>query len=363
MHVVRQGKRQFPRGYDWASQWRLHAKSLDLELALKTRGAISLIMPEELSVDIQCALQQAIVDVNGAAQSSRKKHKKKRSREVDDTDGQPDEHVKPKKKKKTRDVVESVETSLPVADTSDVSPTLDMVVEKRSKRKKKDKGKGRPAAEPSAIPQAQSIPQANQAGDEDLGTSAAFLSAVVAAASATSHIQDNGPPGYPPQPITPYPPYAEHLVQYPPPPGYPYPHHPQPPPYGPPGMYPDLHGILPDLNLASSEELLRTLQDMDISKLATVLKTLGEAGVPTPSNAPLSIPPSFVPPPAPPGPPPVNQVSAKSVAILGRYPKQAKECGQSTRALPPPRSYCAGSSARGRQSRPRAHASQCVDEC
>lgn len=101
-------------------------------------------------------------------------------------------------------------------------------------------------------------------------------------------------------------------------------------------MYPDLHGILPDLNLASSEELLRTLQDMDITKLATVLKTLGEAGIPTSSNAPRNIQPSFVPPPAPPGPPPVNQVSVKSVAILGRHPKQAKESGQSTRRLPPP---------------------------
>lgn len=323
---------------------RLRANSPDLQLALKTRGAVTQIMTDSLSANIQHTFQLTVVDANDAAQDPKKKYKKKRSRESD-ADGLPeDEQVKPKKKKKNRDAEAPPGVPHLVAQVEAIqsAPIAESAPEKPRKKKRKDKGK-EPAAARHPVPELGVQPSPQQQGplvaDEVLGTSSAdFLSAVVAAASATSHIHDSVPPPYSPQPMPPYPPYPEHMVQYsPPPPGYPYPHPPPPsPPFGPPGMYPDLNNILPDLNLASSEELLRTLQDMDIAKLATVLKTLGDAGAPTPSNPPLSIPPSFIPPPAPPGPPPVNQVSAKSVAILGRHPKQAKASGTSTRNLPPP---------------------------
>lgn len=325
----------------------LRANLLDVQLALKTREATFQIMTEDLSTDIQRALQQAVGDVNDAAQAPKKKSRKRRTKDVESGAQPEDEQVKPRKKKKTRDVAVSEEApapSLPEPSLDVAESAIEPALEK-PKKKKKDKGKGRAEPEPESVvaplPPIQQEQSQGSAGDDDLATSTAdFLSAVVAAASATSHLHDNVPPTFPPQPIPPYPPYAEHLVQYPPPPpeyafSHPHPPHPQPP-FGPPGMFPELHGILPDLNLASSEELLRTLQDMDINKLATVLKTLSEAGVQPPSSGPLHIPPSFVPPPAPPGPPPVNQVSAKSVAILGRHPKQAKESGQSTRSLPPP---------------------------
>lgn len=321
----------------------LRANSLDIQLALKTREATFQIMTEDLSADIQRALQQAVGDVNDAAQVPKKKSRKRRNKDVEPSAQPEDEQVKPRKKKKTRDVAVLEEAPAPPVET--VEPAIDPALEKPPKKKKKDKGKGRAEPEPESVvapvPTTQQEQSPVTTSTDDLATSTAdFLSAVVAAASATSHLHDNVPPTFPPQPIPPYPPYPEHLVQYPPPPPeyvFPHPHPPHPQaPFGLPGMFPELHGILPDLNLASSEELLRTLQDMDINKLATVLKTLSEAGVQPPSNGPLHIPPSFVPPPAPPGPPPVNQVSAKSVAILGRHPKQAKESGQSTRSLPPP---------------------------
>ena len=291
-------------------------------------------MAEVLSDDVQ---PRDLIVPNDNAKPAKTKHKK-RSREAEPEGHLADEQVKPKKKKKSRDVAESVAVPQMHApgNVAETAPVLDEVVEKRAKKKKKkDKGKER-AAPPEQAAEGSSTGQLRTPAAEDSleATSADFISAVVAAASATSHLQEPVPPGYPPQPIPPYPPYHDHLAQYPPT-EYPYP--PLPPPYGPPGMYPDLHTILPDLNLASSEELLRTLQDMDKTMLASVLKTLSEAGVPAGANGPLNIQPSFVPPPAPPGPPPVNQVSAKSVAILGRDPKQAKEFGTSTRTLPPPR--------------------------
>jgi hypothetical protein len=297
-------------------------------------------MTEELSDDIQRALQQAVGDVDDAVQGQKKKKKskKKRPRNVDIEAQAEDEQVKPRKKNKTREVATSEDASPPAAIAlTGIAPAIDPVLEKRSKKKRdKSKDKERVQAEPvPAVAPVQPTQQQHQSasGEDDLAASSAdFLSAVVAAASATSHLQDGVPPAFPS-----YPPYPDHLVQYlPPSADYAFSHPPPPSPFGPPGMFPDLHGILPDWNPASSEELLRTLQDMDISKLATVLKTLSDAGVPTPSNGPPNILPSFVPPPAPPGPPPVNQVSAKSVAILGRHPKQAKESGQSTRSLPPP---------------------------
>ncbi|KAI0701188.1 hypothetical protein BC835DRAFT_1265131 [Cytidiella melzeri] len=87
--------------------------------------------------------------------------------------------------------------------------------------------------------------------------------------------------------------------------------------------------------MLSSDYLLQTLQNLDITQIASVLKTLGENGssLVLPS---LNYAPSFVSGPQPPGPPPVKQTSAKSVSILGRHPKQVKASGQSTRSLPPP---------------------------
>ncbi|KAH9899527.1 hypothetical protein C8Q73DRAFT_637876 [Cubamyces lactineus] len=90
-------------------------------------------------------------------------------------------------------------------------------------------------------------------------------------------------------------------------------------------MFPDPATLLPDLNFASSEDLLRSLQEFDISKVVTVLKTLGEAAAA--ANLQLNVPPLFVPGPQPPPPPPVQQQPVRSEAILGRPQKQKKSRG------------------------------------
>lgn len=290
-------------------------------------------MAGDLSDDVQRALQQAIVDVNAIAPSTRKRKKQIKDAEGDEARG---ELVRLGKKKKTRvgEVAVKVVRPNASAEPTGAPESGDSVGDAKTKKKRKDKGKQR-AVEP-ATPAAQvELQQVPPVLDEDLAAASAdFLSAVVAAASATSHIQDPNPPEFP-TPVSPFPPYAEHVVQYPPsdfafPP-------PPPPSFGLQGMFPDLHGLLPDLNLASGDELLRTLQDMDFTKLASVLKALGDAGLPNLSGqTPLMLPAPFPSTSNPPGPPPVNQVSAKSVAILGRDPKQMKESGQSTRELPPP---------------------------
>lgn len=303
-----------------------------LQLALKIREANSLIMAGDLSDDIQRALQHAIVDASDVVPPTRQRKKKQaRDAEGDWTQG---ELLKPKKKRKTRAGEDAEKEAQPNAsDEPDGAPESGSLArEAKTKKKRKDKGKQRAVEVSATQVEPQQVPPVL---DEDLAAASAdFLSAVVAAASATSHIQDPNPPEFP-TPASPFPPYAEHVVQYPPsdfafPP-------PPPPSFGLQGMFPDLHGLLPDLNLASGDELLRTLQDMDFAKLASVLKALGDAGLPNLSGqTPSMLPAPFPSTSNPPGPPPVNQVSAKSVAILGRDPKQVKESGQSTRELPPP---------------------------
>ncbi|KAI0355374.1 hypothetical protein OH77DRAFT_1402954 [Trametes cingulata] len=88
-------------------------------------------------------------------------------------------------------------------------------------------------------------------------------------------------------------------------------------------MFPDPAALLPDLNFASSEDLLRSLQEFDISKVVTVLKTLGEAAAA--ANVQLNAPPLFAPGPPPPPPPPVQQQPVRSDAILGRPSKQTQQ--------------------------------------
>ncbi|KAJ3558308.1 hypothetical protein NM688_g996 [Phlebia brevispora] len=298
-----------------------------------------------LSPDIQRALQEAIGNVNDAAHLPAKK-KKKRSRDAESTEhSQPvDEQVKKRKKKKHH--AEQVNASLDISEL--VSPeavvpseTVSRDSEKKKKKTKKSKGKSRardltPTDQVEGPPQAQEVivdhdAQPSHVDDDIAASSADFLSAVVAAASATSHMQD-GPPDFQ-QPGSAFTPFPEQFTSYPPV-EYPY-ASPLQPPFGPSSHPPPMFGDL-DLSLTSSEDLLRTLQDLDITKIASVLKTLGEASVAA-NGLSVNIPPSFIAPPPLPGPPPVHQVAAKSDAILGRPPKQVKESGQSTRTLNTPR--------------------------
>ena len=307
-----------------------------------------------LSPEIQQALQQAVGDANDAANITRPekkdKKKKKRHREesdaadqtlVDGTEARDGEHERKKKKKKKRHHAETAqEVSTEVLGTAEVSPAeLEPAVtleptpvetavaiaavaevppdpERRKKKKKKDKGKER-AIEQLSLEHThtESVPVEPIPAMDDT-SSAEFLSAVVAAASATSGAtQSHPPPDF--HQVHPFPSF----LQYPPPQqGYPFPLPPHPL-YGhaPPPPFPDIPGLSSDL---SSEDLLRTLQEIDISKIASVLKTLGDAAAV--SNAQLNIPSVFVPVPPPPGPPSVRQRPVRSDKILGHPPRQSK---------------------------------------
>ncbi|TBU33012.1 hypothetical protein BD311DRAFT_473065 [Dichomitus squalens] len=347
-----------------------------------------------LSDDIQRALQQAVGDANNAAnaaavQAKAKKSKRQRDEAGDGTVAEDAGNVRKKKKSKHRDASASASAEQAGASTSE-SPSgssnertpgavsgagagvsndtpgasPDITATAPSKKKKKGKGKERAHEDQSQsqpisllsapdalapaqvvptqgeIPQAviqQPVPTTSSSGvPMDLATSSAdFISAVVAAASATAGQQPQGGQSldqamqqymaYPPPEFDPYA-YAGPPPGHPPhppsglPPAHGQPHHPFPAPF------PDMTGILPDLNFASSEDLLRSLQEFDISKVVTVLKTLGEAAAA--ANIHLNGPPMFVPVPQQPPPPTVQQQPVRSEAILGRPPKQKKGRGQ-----------------------------------
>ncbi|KAI1796071.1 hypothetical protein LXA43DRAFT_988199 [Ganoderma leucocontextum] len=330
-----------------------------------------------LSDDIQRALQQAVGVANNAAAVAAAHTKTKKSKRQRDEDRPEDEsgNVKKKKKAKKHDDADvnltanadqqgdSPSPSIPATSSSsnESTPGADagagadssaaIVVVTPAKKKKKSKGKERahdeqpqPQSHPQSIPappEAASLNQvphapvpgsaqphtAMQSGgvSMDLATSSVdFLSAVIAAASATAGQQPQGGAsfdqaiiqqymGYSPAELDPY--------AYPGPPSgappHPHPHPPGQPFHGP---FPDVAGILPDLNVASSEDLLRSLQEFDISKVVTVLKTLGEAAAA--ANVHLNGPPMFV--PVPPPPMQQQQQPVRSEAILGRPPKQKK---------------------------------------
>ncbi|PIL37442.1 transcription factor [Ganoderma sinense ZZ0214-1] len=328
-----------------------------------------------LSDDIQRALQQAVGDANNAAVAVAAHNKTKKSKRHRDEEGAEDgsgsRHVKKKKKSKKHgrtDVDATANADYPGASTGDSESTpaassssnestpgaaegadssADVDPPTTShKKKKKSKGKERahdhqprsqseshpqPASTAEGASQAQAASAAASTSAQPHGglpaSSADFLSAVVAAASATAghgqQPQGGGPAfeqamqQYMTYPPTEFDPYA---YSNPPTPGG---HHPHPPPHPHPGQAfpgpfpPDVAGILPDLHVTSSDELLKSLQEFDISKVVAVLKSLGEAAAA--ANVSLALPPLFVP-----GPGPVQQQPVRSEAILGRPPKQKK---------------------------------------
>ncbi|KAL6309823.1 hypothetical protein BKA93DRAFT_814710 [Sparassis latifolia] len=239
--------------------------------------------------------------------------KSKRARGDDDAESMAEKPVRKKKKSKSHAVsdeqVSGTDTTQVSQPAVDAAPLVEVQpVEQVTKKKKKSKGKERQEDSSGSI----------APPDVDLPTSSAdFISAVVAAASATSdQTQPAGAPQYDPgvHPFLEYPP--ELAYAYPPPghaPPFGHPHHPPP-------LYPDPSGQpLPDLNFASSEELLRALQDLDFVKVASVLKSLGDAAAA--ANVSLNGPLVYPPPPLL-APPPVKNTPARSDAILGRPPKQ-----------------------------------------
>ncbi len=227
-----------------------------------------LTSPPELSSDIQRAIQQAVGQANNAFTDHQlidqpKTAKRKRNR---DKEGR--ESIKQKKKL----AVEAAHVS--PRESSTISATH------RSSAQSK-KGKKTSSSKPST----QVVPDLTNT-DESLVPSSpsqspspeSFLDAVVSAASATSAHSESpynlSQPCFDPQSSSSYPysPLPNNLSL-------------NAGAFQPPDSFSNTTG--PDLNCASNDDILRALQDLDVTKITTVLKTLGEAAAA--ANVPLNV--------------------------------------------------------------------------
>lgn len=256
------------------------------------------------------------------------KKKKKRSREDAHIEATDLDVVKDKKKKRKRhDEQPSQNTPVDTPSHQNVATTNDTSTEER-KKKKRDKGKAKdsantatqPSKEPVTVPEPQISAEDIDANAQ--ASTAALLSAIVAAAAGASPEMLNASPAgqidpqYPPPPMLSngHPPFMT----------LPMPYLPPLPPVPDSSSFSNMGLPFSDLSFGSNEDVLRALQDLDITKIANVLKTLGDAvaaanAQPIASFAPAPV---FYPINPPPQPTPVGQVPAPSNAILGIPPKK-----------------------------------------
>lgn len=242
-----------------------------------------------LTSDIQAALEHAVGQANNAFSQpiAQPKKKKKRSRPTeDDSDGgrhfevDIDDHlpdgneIKKRKKKK----ISAVEGTVERQETVTAQRTEDTERKKKKKKKTKRQDKGK-QPDHDSVHQPETIPVFTPQNSFDLqiaspsnapASTAAFLSALVTAASETQ-----------PQTQSEYDQQQSQYLGYSPM-GYPY--HPNPP-FGDPSAASSQQQLFSgpiavpnnDLAFSSNEEILRAFQDLDMAKIANVLKTLGEA--------------------------------------------------------------------------------------
>ncbi|KAI0284296.1 hypothetical protein BGY98DRAFT_948850 [Russula aff. rugulosa BPL654] len=206
-----------------------------------------LTSPPELSSEIQRALQQAVGQANNAFTSHQliDQHKTAKRKRNKDKEGR--EAVKQKKKEKKA-----------VAQAGHVSPRESSTISTSH----------RGSAQSSSVP---SSPSQSPSPES-------FLDAVVSAASVTS--PHSGSPYNLSQPC--FDPQSSS--------SYPYPTMPNGLSLNAGGFQPPdslSNATVPDLNYASNDDILLALQDLDVTKIATVLKTLGEAAAA--ANVPLNI--------------------------------------------------------------------------
>jgi hypothetical protein len=229
-----------------------------------------LTSPPELSSEIQQALQQAVGQANNAFTSHQlidQPNTAKRKRNKDKDVG---EAIKQKKKRKkaTAEVAHvspRESSSISTSHRSSAQPQRGKkATSKRSSRVVPDPANANELLVPSSPSQSPS-PES-------------FLNAVVSAASVTSAHSESpynlSQPCFDPQSSS----------------SYPYPTMPN-------DLSLDAGGFQPpdslsntsvlDLNYASNDDILCALQDLDVTKIATVLKTLGEAAAA--ANVPLNI--------------------------------------------------------------------------
>lgn len=229
--------------------------------------------PPTLSSDVQRALQQAVGQVNNAFNSHQvtdqsKPTRRKRPRAKPTAEGE--EAVIQKKTK--RRIAEDVRAS---PQESPLNTPVDQPGARSRKRRKASSEQ--PTQVPTEVSDVPDIASQSQAPT-------AFLNAVVAAASTTAV-----PSGSPSD-------FSHACFDPPPSSSYPYSTSASSLPsnaavFQPPVPFSTV--AIPDLEYASNEDILRALQDLDVTKIATVLKTLGEAAAA--ANIPLTSLSSIIP--------------------------------------------------------------------
>lgn len=260
-------------------------------------------MPSTLPTDIQAALQHAVGEANNAYAPVTGKKRKRRTKDAEtrdknegesETEGGGNEpkgkgRRKKKKSKKSASIApEEDDERLNVEELTTADPPR-----KKKKSKKKDKGKqseDHSFSLQAVYAQQNAFDLQAAASSNNPASTAAFLSALVTAASETRTQQS--PPPHPDNPTNQQFDHGQQhqhgpqYMPYPPPPmGYQYHPSPQyghPPPHPsaqqPPSLFATPIGVpLNDLAFGSNEDILRALQDLDMGKIANVLKTLGEA--------------------------------------------------------------------------------------
>jgi hypothetical protein len=251
------------------------------------RSATTAMPSPELSSDIQRALQQAVGQANNVFTSHQLIDQPKTARRNRDRDEEP---VKQMKRKVA-------------AEAAHASPRESSSISAIHRRKRGKKASSKPST--------QVVPDLGNANEPLVPPSPSqsqspesFLDAVVSAASATSAHSEPpyslSQPCFDPQSSSSYP-YSTMPNDLPMNAGT----------FQPPDSFSSTN--VTDLNYASNDDILRALQDLDVTKIATVLKTLGEAAAA--ANVPLTSLPSALlqrPHPAP----PIDSTLSNSSAIV-----------------------------------------------
>jgi hypothetical protein len=226
-----------------------------------------LTSPPELSSEIQRALQQAVGQANNAFTSHQLIHQPKTAKRKRNKDKEGREAVKQKKKEK-KAVAQAGHVS--PRESSTISTSHRGSAQSSSGTKSTSKRSTRVVPDPdeSLIP---SSPSQSPSPES-------FLDAVVSAASVTSPHSESpynlSQPCFDPQSSS----------------SYPYPTMPNGLSLNAGGFQPPdslSNATVPDLNYASNDDILLALQDLDVTKIATVLKTLGDAAAA--ANVPLNL--------------------------------------------------------------------------
>ena len=229
-----------------------------------------LTSPPELSSDIQRALQQAVGQANNAFTSHQLIDQPKTAKRKRNKDKEGREAIKQKTKKK-KVVAEAGHVS--PRESSTVSTSHQSSSQPPRGKKATSKRSTRVVPDPANANETlvSSSPQQSQSPES-------FLNAVVSAASVTGPHSESpynlSQPCFDPQSSSPYP----------------YPTMPNHLSLNAAGFQPPdslSSTTVPDLNYASNDDILRALQDLDVTKIATVLKTLGEAAAA--ANVPLNL--------------------------------------------------------------------------